>query len=152
MPPPVHKAGIAAAAIAVAFSAAPARAWQAGFDGPICTLTHSGEAAEVVLTYDPRLPLYSITVTRDRPWPAGPLFGIRFDGPRGNLITTDRHERSGDGLTLSVTDRGFGNVLNGLEFNTTAFVLIGDAAVSVSLDGAAPEVQAFRDCGTAPLS
>jgi hypothetical protein len=38
-------------------------------------------------------------------------------GPRGNMISTSRHALSDDGRTLSVSDRGFGNVLNGLEFN-----------------------------------
>lgn len=43
-----------------------------------------------------------------------------------------------------MTDRGFGNVLDGLEFNETATALLGDQAVVLSLEGAAPAVQSFR--------
>ncbi|MBO6707236.1 MAG: hypothetical protein JJ912_14180, partial [Roseitalea sp.] len=71
---------------------------------------------------------------------------MRFDGPIGLTITTDRHIASDEGRSLTVTDSGFGNVLNGLEFNHTATALLGDRAVPVSLDGAAPAVQDFRAC------
>ena len=75
-----------------------------------------------------------------------PIFAIRFDGPRGLTISTDRHVILDDGATLTVTDRGFGNVLNGLEFNDTATALLGDRAVAFALDGAGPAVRAFRAC------
>jgi hypothetical protein len=49
-----------------------------------------------------------------------------------------------------VSDRGFGNVLDGLEFNQVALAATGDRVVSIDLDGAAPEVAAFRACITTP--
>ncbi|MEO0383403.1 MAG: hypothetical protein AAF234_07625 [Pseudomonadota bacterium] len=42
-----------------------------------------------------------------------------------------------------MTDRGFGNVL---AFNDTAKALLGEQALVLSLDGAAPAVQAFQAC------
>ena len=77
---------------------------------------------------------------------------MRFDGPRGLTITTNRQTLTENGRTLTVTDRGFGNVLNGLEFNTTATALSDDVEVPFPLDGAASAVQAFRACATAPTA
>ena len=51
-----------------------------------------------------------------------------------------------------MTDRGFGNVLNGLEFNDTAIAIAGETRVPFSLAGAAPEIQAFRACTDAPTA
>ena len=130
--------------------ASPAHAWQAGYEGRICTLSHSGPAADVRLTYDPAGPLYTITVTTPDPWPEAPVFGIRFDGARALTITTDRHARDATGHSLTVTDRGFSNVLDGMEFNETATAFAGPARAPVDLTGAAPEVQAFRACATLP--
>ncbi|MEM8876230.1 MAG: hypothetical protein AAGD23_00020 [Pseudomonadota bacterium] len=124
---------------------APALAWEAR-SGRICELVHDGENASVRLTYDPAIPEYSIAITLSRAWRQGSIFAMRFEGPRGNTITTDRHVISGDGATVSVNDTGFGNVLNGLEFNHTARALLGDQAVAVSLAGAAPAVREFRAC------
>jgi hypothetical protein len=121
---------------------APALAWEAR-SGRICELVHEGESASVRVTYDPAIPEYAIAITPGRPWRQGPIFAMRFDGPRGSTITTDRHVVSGDGATLSVTDGGFGNVLNGLEFNHTATALLGDRAVAVPLEGAAPSRSRF---------
>ncbi len=126
-------------------TATPALAWEAG-SGPVCELTHEGEAASVRVTFDPAIAEYAIAITPDRPWSPGPIFAIRFDGPRGLTISTDRHVIFGDGATLAVTDRGFGNVLNGLEFNDTATALLGERAVAFALDGAGPAVRAFRAC------
>lgn len=123
----------------------PAMAWEAR-SGRICELIHDGPNASVRVTYDPAIPEYTISITPQRPWPAGPIFAMRFDGPRGNTITTDRHILSDGGATLTVTDSGFGNVLNGLEFNHTATALLGDRAVAVPLDGASPAVRDFRAC------
>lgn len=67
-------------------------------------------------------------------------------GPVSNMISTNRHTLSNDDATLTVTDRGFGNVLDGLEFNETATALLGEQAVVLSLEGAASAVQAFRAC------
>lgn len=128
-------------------AAAPALAWEAR-SGRVCELTHEGEVAHVRVTYDPAIPETAIAITPDRPWSPGPIFTIRFDGPRGMAISTDRHVILGDGVTLTVTDRGFGNVLNGLEFNDTASALLGDRTVAFTLDGAGPAVRAFRACST----
>ena len=125
----------------------PAFGWEAT-SGPVCELTHEGEAARVRVTFDPAIAEYAIAITPDHPWSTGPVFAIRFDGPRGLTITTDRHAILDNGATLTVTDRGFGNVLNGLEFNETATALLGDRAVVLALDGAAPAVRAFRACTT----
>jgi hypothetical protein len=129
----------------VLLTTAPALAWEAR-PGPICELVHDGENASVRVTYDPTIPEYAIAITPTRPWLQGPVFAMRFDGPRSNTITADRHAMSGDNATLTVTDSGFGNVLNGLEFNHTATALLCDRAVAVSLDGAAPAVRDFRAC------
>jgi len=128
----------------------PALAWEAGQEGAICTLAHSEAGAEILLTHDPAGPRYTITVTRPEPWPEAPVFGITFLGGEEITITTDRHILSDDGRTLSVADRGFGNLLAGLSRNRVATLSAGSAAVNVSLDGAAPEVAAFEACGAAP--
>lgn len=126
-----------------------AAAWEASIDGALCVLTHGTEALDIRLTFDPGGPLYTITLTRaEAPWPEAALFALQFSGPRPNLITTDRHVT--DGRSLSVTDRGFGNVLDGLQFNDTATALTGDTAVSFPLDDAAPAVAAFRACIATP--
>jgi hypothetical protein len=69
---------------------------------------------------------------------------MEFFGPRPLAIGTDRH--SADGATLTVRDSGFGNVLDGLEFNTNAVATSGARRVQIALDAAAPAVQAFRAC------
>jgi hypothetical protein len=118
---------------------------------PVCTLSHASKSGGVVVTYDPSLPQpYAIAVTGVAPWPDAPVFSMRFDGPSGLTIATNRQKLSDGGRTLTVIDTGFGNVLDGLEFNNTATALAGDVAVPFSLAGAAPEVQAFRACVVAP--
>ena len=131
--------------------ATPAAAWEFSVTTK-CHLDHVEAGAEMGLTYDPVTGLYSITVTRDTPWPAGPLFAMQFNGPRPIFIQTDRHMTSEDGRSLTVVDQGFGNVLNGLEFNTVAVAMLADTAVGVSLFGAADEVAAFRACTEAGLA
>ena len=127
-------------------TALPARAWEATL-GPVCTLTHETDSASVLLTYDPSQPLYSIAITRkSAPWPSGPTFQMQFDGPAPLVIGTDRHVLSDEGRTLTVSDRGFGNVLNGLQFNGIARAASGGLTESFPLTGAAEPVQAFRDC------
>ncbi|WP_422037719.1 hypothetical protein [Roseibium sp.] len=120
-------------------------AWEARL-GQICELIHDGNTASVRVTFDPAISEYAIAITPKGAWKQGPLFAMRFDGPRGLTITTDRHVLSGGGATLTVTDSGFGNVLNGLEFNHTATALLGDQSVAVPLAGAAPAVHEFRAC------
>ncbi len=138
--------------IAAALVAIPsmAWAWDVQVDGPLCILTHSEGDVAVRLTFDPAVPLYTITLTGPDPWPVAGSFGILFSGEAPNTITTDRHVLSPDRQSLSVSDRGFGNVLNGLARNETATGFSGEAALSVSLDGAAPAVEAFRNCGATP--
>lgn len=129
--------------------ASPAWAWQFTPD-PICTLSREAADNSVVVTYDPRGPEYAITVRRAAPWPSAPVFAIRFEGARGLTISTSRHRLSEGGRALTVTDRGFGNVLDGLQYNDTAIALTGSAALPVPLAGAAPAVEAFRACAQAP--
>lgn len=126
-----------------------AHAWEFT-PGLPCLLTHSDPQAEIELTYDPTQPLYSITITRPEPWPSAQVFSMRFTGQNTIAISTDRHRLSADGRALTVTDRGFGNVLNGLQFNTTVEALLGDAYVAASLAGAAEPVAAFRLCQPQP--
>ncbi|MEO0702743.1 MAG: excinuclease ABC subunit B [Pseudomonadota bacterium] len=134
---------------ALTLLAAPAHAWEFSPD-PVCTLSHATPDADVAVTYDPASQEYAITLTRaETPWPTGIIFEIRFSGPRTLTISTTRHELSEDGRALTVRDRGFGNVLNGIEFNTTATAIINGPVISVPLTGAAPEVQKFRACAEA---
>lgn len=131
--------------------AAPAMAWE--FEPlPVCTLRNDGPP-RVEVTYDPRAAEpYAITVTADTPWPDAAVFALAFEGGRSLTITTTRHRLSDDGLSLTVSDRGFGNVLAGLEFNTVATAVLAGSAQRFSLEGAAPEVQRFRDCLVAPVA
>lgn len=129
--------------------ALPAYAWEFTA-APVCTLTHETPEASVTVTWDPRrAEPYAIAVTRTAPWTGFPVFAMRFDGPRGNTIMTDRHATGDDGRTVTVTDRGFGNVLDGLEFNETATAVLGDQSVPFPLDDAAEPVRAFRACAEA---
>ena len=135
-------------ALLTLLAATPAAAWEVTAT-PVCTLSHDMAGLSLTITHDPRLAEpYAITLTRPAPWPDAPVFALRFDGDRPGTITTGRH-RTGAG-SLTVTDRGFGNLLDGFEFNGTATALIGDQALAIPLDGAAPAVAAFRACATAP--
>lgn len=122
-----------------------ANAWEFT-PGLPCLLTHETPQARIELTYDPTQPLYSITITRTGPWPNAPVFSMRFEGPRPIEIGTDRHRLHEDGTALTVIDTGFGNVLDGLQFNHFAHAIAGDVALSFPLDGAAEPVAAFRAC------
>ena len=132
-----------------ALPAAHVHAWEFA-PAPICTLTHSEAETGVKLTYDHASGLYAIAITTTQGWPAAAAFSIRFDGGRSNTISTTRHQT--DGATITVTDAGFGNVLNGLEFNDTATAFTDTAATTFSLTGAAEPVQKFRDCTKAPVA
>lgn len=129
--------------------ASPAYAWEFT-PGLPCVLTHKTDEAEIELTYDPTEPLYTLSIRQNGVWPGAPVFSMRFDGPAGLTISTDRHALSRDGRTVVVADRGFGNVLNGLQFNDTTTALLGDTAISFPLDGAEDPVAAFRICRAAP--
>ena len=136
-------------ALLLSLLASPAAAWDFT-PGLPCLLTHEAGETRMELTYDPTGPLYTITVTRAAPFPDAPLFGMRFEGVAAGTISTDRHVLSNGGRSITVTDRGFGNVLNGLQFNDTATALIGAEAVVFSLDGASGPVAAFRQCRPVP--
>lgn len=142
-------------AVIVALSIAlvsPALAWDFT-PAPVCTLSHSEADSKVAVTYDPSaLEAYAIAVTRPDGWTTGPVFAMRFDGANSLTISTPRHRYSDDGSTLTVSDTGFGNVLNGLAFNTTATAFVGESAVTFSLAGAEPEVRKFLDCTRAPVA
>lgn len=133
----------------LALLTSPAHAWEFT-PTPICTLTHTEDGADITLTYDHATALYAIAVTTPGGWPNAPSFSVRFDGPQPNTISTTRHQTTGD--TLTVTDQGFGNVLDGLEFNASATAFTATSAVTVSLDGAAGPVQQFRACTTTPIA
>ncbi|MEM7490850.1 MAG: excinuclease ABC subunit B [Pseudomonadota bacterium] len=129
--------------LALCLLAAPAGAWTFT-PVPICTLDHAGPEGSAQVTFDPATGLYTIHLTRPGGWPPAPVFSIRFEGAAPLTISTDRHRTEGDRLT--VTDRGFGNVLAGLEFNGTATAILGATTLSLDLAGAAAAVRAFRDC------
>jgi hypothetical protein len=130
----------------------PSFAWQASALGPVCTLSHQTDNGQVTVTYDPHADLpYAIELARrDVPWLGGPVFAMRFDGPGRLTITTDRHRLSDDNDRLTVTDKGFGNVLNGIEQNHVATAVLGDQTLVIPLAEAAPEVAKFRNCAAAP--
>ncbi len=133
-------------ALCIALLACPATAWEFTSQ-PVCTISHDTGEVALKVTYDPAVAIYEIRLTLDgQPWPRAPVFAIRFDGPAGLTISTDRHRLSGGDRTLSVTDTGFGNVLNGLGLNDTATMLLGDRAIGIPLEGAAEPVEAFRAC------
>lgn len=131
------------------FFAGPAAAWEFT-PGLPCYLRHADGAVEVELTHDPTQPLYTITIRQPEAWPRAAIFAMRFEGDNALMISTDRHVISPDGKSVTVTDRGFGNVLNGLQFNATVTALLGEAEVRFSLDGAVEPVADFRICRAEP--
>ncbi len=127
----------------------PALAWEFT-PGLPCRLTHDTGAAQVELTFDPTQPLYTITIRRPAALPDAPVFSMRFEGAAGLTISTNRHVLSDGASALTVTDTGFGNVLDGLQFNRTATAVIGDEEITFPLDGATDPVAAFRACRVDP--
>lgn len=126
--------------------ASPAAAWEFSAS-PICTLTSSGDAGTMTVTYDASLPEYAIALTLpEGTWPNAPVFGMAFAEDRPISIQTDQHRISNEGRTLTVKDRGFGNVLDGLEFNTRAYAILGDTTIGFGLDGIKDPIAAFRNC------
>ena len=116
---------------------------------PICTLRHTAPESGIVITYDPATALYDLTVTlRSQIWEPSASFGMAFTGGAGLTIGTSQHRT--DGPRLSVSDRGFGNVLNGLEYNAQATAFTETQSAVFSLRGAAEPVRAFRSCTQAP--
>jgi hypothetical protein len=136
--------------IALFLFALPAQAWDFT-PTPICTMAEDTPDLSIRVTYDPSQPQpYAISLTRPDPWPATETFGLSFNGPAAMTIGTGRHQLSADGRTLTVSDTGFGNVLDGLAFNGTATALAGATSVPFDLTGARPAVEAFRACGEVP--
>jgi hypothetical protein len=136
--------------IALLLVTSPALAWDFT-PTPVCTILNDTPNLSIRVTFDPSKPEpYAITLTRPVPWPATDTFGLRFDGPSALTIGTDRHRLSPDARTLTVSDTGFGNVLDGLALNGTATALTGMTEVTVDLSGARPAVEAFRACGVVP--
>lgn len=125
----------------------PAQAWEFRPD-PVCTIHHDAGHVQVTITHDPSaLPRYAISLTLTQAtWPQDPVFHIIFSSGRGLTIGTANHELSDEGRRLTVRDHGFGNVLDGLEFNLRAAAWSGAQATLLDLAGAAPAVQAFRAC------
>lgn len=130
--------------------ASPLSAWEFTAT-PVCKIWHATDTAEMVVTYDPRDAVpYQISVTLlEGAWPWATPYTIRFDGPSGFAISTNRHSLSEDRSAVIAADTGFGNVLRGLEGNQVASALLGDQAAAIPLADAAPAVARFRDC-TAP--
>lgn len=119
--------------------------------GQPCILSHDTQNASIELTYDPAAPLYTLSITRSDPFIPAPVFSMQFQSAVPIAIGTDRHRLTNDNRTLSVADSGFGNVLDGLQFNTTATATLGDLTLEFPLAGAAEPVAAFRACeGGAP--
>ena len=56
---------------------------------------------------------------------AAEIFSIRYEGPEHLTTSTGRYELTENGTSLSVADKGIGNVLNGLEFNHVADAVLG---------------------------
>lgn len=132
--------------------AAPATAWEASSDGPVCRLDHELKDGNVTVSYDPRKDQpYAIDLDRQNgPWADAPVFALRFDGPGQRTISTDRHQLSDGNDRLTVTDKGFGNVLSGLATNFVAIAMLGEQSLIIPLTGAAPEVERFVNCITTP--
>lgn len=132
-------------ALACILFATQAGAWEAFRVGPVCYLSHETDAATVTVSHDATKPVpYAIELDRAGGWQTGPVFAMRFDGLGPLTITTDRHTVTD--TTLTVTDSGFGNVLDGLAQNFVALATSGDTALVIPLEGAAPEVEKFRSC------
>ena len=138
-------------AILLSLLATPAFAWEFS-SSPVCTLSHSTEQADLTVTFNTRADgPYAIEITQgDATWQPAPMFMLGFDGPRRSVITTDRHRLDDAGKTLTVTDTGFGNVRDGIEFNFVALARAGETALGFSLTGAAEPVQRFRLCAASP--
>jgi hypothetical protein len=130
--------------------ATPLHAWEFS-PTPVCTLSHQSAEAALSVTHDPRLAEpYAIAITRAQPWPESHGFSIRYGGARPLTIGTERHRLSNGNRTLTVSDTGFGNVLDGLEFSATATASADGLKLSFDLAGAAEPVRAFRACVAAP--
>ena len=129
--------------------ASPALGWEVSNDGATCHLLHQMPDGAVHLSYAPVNEEFSITLTRFEPWESDDVFAIKFDETRPIFITTDRHQLTPDRTGLTVTDRGFGNVLDGLQYNEWAIAATGQSVMIIPLTHAADAVQSFRECSDA---
>ncbi|MEO1457704.1 MAG: excinuclease ABC subunit B [Pseudomonadota bacterium] len=121
-----------------------AAAWEFS-PSPLCTLSHQSDRTHLEITYDPGIPEYRMSLDLlAGQWTSSKTFGMTFRGGRTHTIRTDRHEI--DEKTLMVSDTGFGNVLDGLEFNAIAIAFTTSQSELVSLASAAPAVRKFRRC------
>ena len=112
-----------------------------------CVITGETPETVVVVIHDYQAGRYTIAVSQTgRTWVPGPDLSIAFQGGRELVIGTDQHFLSDEGDVLMVSDRGFGNVLDGMQFNQRMTIKTGDHSVEVNLNGAAPAVAEFRDC------
>ena len=142
----VMRSGPALAGLAALLLPAPALGWDFS-PLPLCTLSHVEAGVEITVTHDPAAGEYAITLTLvDGAWPRAGTFHIGFTGGQALTIGTAFHQLSDDARSLTVRDSGFGNVLDGLEFNSAAVAWSGDLRVAFSLDGAAEPVRRFRAC------
>lgn len=131
--------------------ATPASAWEFT-ETTICTLRHTEGQTEVAVTFDPAAQIYTFSITTPNGWSPQPTFQLRFDGANPFIIGTDRHSYSDDSQSLSASDTGFGNVLNGIARNESMTAINGDEIVTVSTIGAAAPMEAFRNCPSVPTS
>jgi hypothetical protein len=138
--------------IAVAFWAVlslPAQAWEFT-PGTPCLLRHQTDEIAVELTYDPSIPVYTILLTQSQIFENATVFAMQFQGQAPISISTGQHVYSNTGKTVTVTDSGFGNVLNGLQFNQMAIATLGSQRIAIPLIDAADAVAAFRACDVIP--
>lgn len=133
-------------AILLATLASPAMAWEFT-ETEVCTVSHDDPAATIALTFDPATGVYDIALTlQGATWGDGAAFRILFEGSNPIAIGTDRQNISEDGTTLNVSDSGFGNVLDGIQFNNRMTATLGDQSITIPLDGAKEPMAAFRLC------
>ncbi|WP_211605488.1 hypothetical protein [Jannaschia faecimaris] len=125
----------------------PALAWTFS-PVPICTMEQIRGKSTIQVTFDPDSQIYSLHIDRAAGWRAFPVFVLQFNGPVPLTISTTRHRI--EGTRLTVTDRGFGNVLAGLESNQTATAILGQTSLAIDLSKAAAKVEAFRACPSRP--
>jgi hypothetical protein len=129
----------------------PALAWEFT-PGTPCVLRHETASVAIELTYDPTIPVYSISLTQPGSITPAPVFSMQFSGQMPLAISTDQHRFTNMGRTLTVTDSGFGNVLNGLQFNDRATAILGGQTIEIPLIDAADPVAAFRACDVLPAA
>ena len=134
--------------LAALFVSTQATAWEFT-ETDICTVSHDTEDTSIALTFDPATGIYDIALTLNgQTWADGQTFRIVFNGARSLAIGTDRQVINDDRTQLSVSDSGFGNVLDGIQFNDTMTASLGDQSISLPLNGAAGPMTAFRLCPT----